>query len=358
MNNTDYFLALNHISGIGPRTVSRCVRLFPELDELFRCTAPTLIQLGLSERVAHAIVAFDFSRISMDKKWQNGHDKNILTWEHPQYPNLLKEISNPPFVLFAKGDLSLFHQPCLAIVGTRKPTPMGRETSCEFSANLSRAGVNIVSGLALGIDAAAHQGCLTERGNTIAVLGSGVENIYPCQHRDLAKKIMENGLICSEFPVYSKANAGHFPQRNRIISGLSLATLVVEAAVSSGSLITAQYALEQNRDVFAIPSSIDNVQAKGCHQLLQQGAKLITSPKDILDELNLGHFFMHPGLLKTEIACENDTLMQCVGCAPTSIERIMSRSGLPMQDALRQLTDLELKGFIKAVPGGYVRYKR
>ncbi len=358
MDNSDYFLALNRIPGIGPRTVMRFLNTFPDLGDLFRTSSSTLRALGLSASVADAIVAFDFNSITIDKRWQDQPDQVILTWEHPAYPLLLKEIHGPPMVLYAKGATSLLNTSCLAMVGTRKPTPMGREVAWQFAAELAKAGLTIVSGLALGIDAAAHQGCLSQTGKTIAVLGSGIERIYPYQHVALAQKIAEQGLLLSEFPVNFKANAGHFPQRNRIISGLSLSTLVVEAAVKSGSLITARFALEQNRDVFAIPGSIDNPQSGGCHQLLQDGAKLITSSQDVIDELGLGQFFIHQGLLNRNIACENDNLMQYIGSAATSVERIMSRSGLPIQDVLCQLADLELKGMIKAVAGGYMRYKR
>lgn len=358
MNNTDYFLALNRIPNIGPRTVMRCLSAFPDLSDLFRASSSALRALGLSEVMVQGISAFDFNSIAIDLRWQDQPNQAILTWEHPAYPILLKEIHNPPIVLYAKGQVNLLNTTCLAMVGTRKPTPMGKEVAWQFAADLAKAGLTIVSGLALGIDAAAHRGCLSQTGKTIAVLGSGIQHIYPYQHQALAQQIAEQGLLLSEFPVNFKAIAGHFPQRNRIISGLSLSTLVVEAAIRSGSLITARCALEQNRDVLAVPGSIDNPQSGGCHQLLQQGAKLITSSQDVIDELGLGQFFIHQGLLNRNIACENESLMQYVGSAVTSVERIMSRSGLPIQDILCQLADLELKGMIKAVVGGYVRYKR
>ncbi len=358
MDNTDYFLALNRIPGIGPRAVARCLAYSPDLSILFRTSVKDLIAIGLHENQAKLISGFDFNQIKTDLLWQAYENQEILTWDHSDYPILLKEIDSPPLVLYAKGALSCLHAPCIAMVGSRKPTPIGREIAWQFSAELAQFGLTIVSGLALGIDAAAHQGCLAKSGRTIAVLGTGIDVIYPRQHIDLANKITENGLLLSEFPLKSGPNARHFPRRNRIISGLSLSTLVVEAAVKSGSLITARFALEQNRDVLAVPGSIDNLQSQGCHQLLQQGAKLVTSSRDVVDELNFDHIFMHQGLFNLNIACENNTLMQCIGFSVTSVERIMSRSGLSIQDVLCQLADLELKGVIKAVPGGYVRYIR
>lgn len=358
MKNTDYFLALNRIPGIGPKTVQRCLTYFPDLADLFRASPQDLVSIGLSSSLSEAIRTFDFNRIEMDRIWQSSPDQVILTWEHPRYPSLLKEIASPPIVLYAKGHLDALLAPCLGMVGTRKPTPIGSEIAWQFSAELASAGVTIVSGLALGIDAQAHSGCLAQSGQTVAVLGTGIDMIYPHRHLDLSRQIAKNGLLLSEFPLKSTANAGHFPRRNRIISGLSSAILVVEASIRSGSLITARFALEQNRDVMAIPGSVDSTQSRGCHQLLQQGAKLITSSQDVLDELNLDHFFVRQGLSNQNIACENSRLMQCIGFDVTSVERIMSRSGLSIQDLLCKLVDLEFNGMIKAVPGGYVRYKR
>ena len=356
MKNTPYFLALNRIPGIGPRIVSRCLDYFPNLSELFRQPMMTLINIGLSANHASAISRFDFQQIESELRWQEQPQQVILTWEHPDYPPILKAISSPPLVLFAKGYLPCLNMPCLAMVGSRSPTVLGIENARTFAEHLASVGFCIVSGLALGIDGAAHEGCLRSSGRTVAVLGTGIDQIYPYSHQKLATKIIEKGLLLSEFPLKTLPKAGHFPRRNRIISGLSCATLVVEAAIRSGSLITARLALEQNRDVLAIPGSIDNPQASGCHKLLQDGAKLVTSCQDVVDELNLGHYFVDEGLSNRNIACENNQLMQCIGYAVTSVEQVMSRSGLTIQELLCKLADLELQGLIKAVSGGYVRY--
>ncbi|MDP3562216.1 MAG: DNA-processing protein DprA [Legionellaceae bacterium] len=355
MNNTLYFLALNRISGVGPRTVARCLKLWPNLADLFRLSTSELKTVGFSDKTAQAISQFDFHQVDADLQWQakNGHE--LLTLEHPNYPALLKEIHDPPFVLYAKGNLSCLQQPTIAVVGTRNPSVIGSETARRFSFELARQGITIVSGLALGIDAQAHTGCLEASGKTIAVLATGIDCIYPRRHGLLASQISENGLLLSEFPLKTSPIAGHFPRRNRIISGLSLSTLVVEAAMRSGSLITARFALEQNRDVLAIPGSIHNPQARGCHQLLQQGAKLITSSQDVLSEINLEYFFVKKVLPNESVACENDNLIRCIGFEATSIDHMMSCSGLSINEVMCQLVELELQGMINAVPGGYMR---
>ena len=240
-------------------------------------------------------------------------------------------------------------------MGTRNPSVTGREIARQFAYELALLKVTIVSGLALGIDGEAHRGCLAAHGQTIAVLGTGINRIYPYQHRDLAEKIQENGLIISEFPLGSAPTAGHFPQRNRIISGLSLAILVVEAAIKSGSLITARLALEQNRDVMAIPGAIHNPQTRGCHHLLQQGARLVTSVADILDELGLDNSSSHQTDSKLSLTAEEGGLLGYLGFEVTTVNQIIARSGLSFEEVACNLATLELKGAVKAVPGGYMR---
>ena len=240
------------------------------------------------------------------------------------------------------------------MVGTRKPSIMGSETAWRFAFELAGKNITIVSGLALGIDAQAHSGCLAAGGKTIAVMGTGIDCIYPRRHVQLADKIGENGLLLSELPLQSPPIAGHFPRRNRIISGLSLSTLVVEAAVRSGSLITARLACEQNRDVLAIPGSIYNPQARGCHHLLQQGAKLVTTSNDVLDELGIDYTKVVPEFVNT-LASENKNLVKCIGFEVTTVDQIITRSGLNVEKVVCNLAELELQGVVKAIPGGYMR---
>jgi DNA processing protein len=213
----------------------------------------------------------------------------------------------------------------------------------------------IVSGLALGVDAQAHLGCLAAQGQTIAVLGTGIDCIYPRRHLKLAEQIRENGLVISEFPLKSPPIAGHFPRRNRIISGLSLSTLVIEAAIKSGSLITARMAIEQNRDVLAIPGSIHNPLARGCHYLLQQGAKLVTSINDVLNELRLDTPPFPTDKSIFSLASESENLVKFIGFETTSIDKMIVRSGFSIEEITNELAELELQGTITAVPGGYIR---
>ena len=355
MDNKPYFIALNRISNIGPRTVAKLLVHWPDLSQLFKRSANELLQLNVPEKIAYAIAAFDLGQIEADLRWEEGGRHHLLTWCDPQYPSLLKEIPDPPVVLYAVGDLSCLKQPTVAIVGTRKPSVTGRETARRFSFELANKGLTIVSGLALGIDAQAHQGCLDAEGKTIAVMGTGIDCIYPRSHVKLAQLVCQNGLLISEFPLKSPPIAGHFPRRNRIISGLSLSTLVVEAAIRSGSLITARFALEQNRDVLAIPGSIHNPNARGCHYLLQQGAKLVTSSDDVLEELGFNYERLLPVNTSTMLADGNTNLVEYLGFETTTVDQVLVRSGLSLEHVVCGLANLELQGFIKSVPGGYTR---
>ena len=353
MKNKPYLLALHHMKKIGPRTVAYLYQRWPDLEELFRLTRQDMLQAGLPASVAAAIVACDWSLVESDLRWQEESNHFLLTWCDSDYPPLLKEISDAPPVLYAKGNLASLLQRTVAMVGTRKPSIMGRETARHFSYELARYSLTIVSGLAQGIDAEVHTGCLEDQGRTVAVMGTGIDVIYPRKHMSLAEKIVENGLLLSEFPLKTPPIAGHFPRRNRIISGLSLSILVVEAAVRSGSLITARLACEQNRDVLAIPGSIYHAQAAGCHYLLQQGAKLVMSVGDVLDEL--GICSDDDKALPYMLARENNNLVKCIGFEVTTIDQMIARSGLPIEKVMGDLAELELCGSVAAVPGGYVR---
>ena len=355
MNNEIYFIALNQIDAIGPRTVKKLLKLSPDLSQLFQLSKHELTGLNVPEKIAHAIATFDMSKIEDDMRWAESPQHHLLTWCCPQYPALLKEIPDPPVVLYAKGDLSCLNQPTVAIVGTRKPSVTGRETAHRFAMELANQNITIVSGLAMGIDAAAHTGCLDAGGKTIAVMGTGIDRMYPRMHASLGMKICQNGLLISEFPLKSPPIAGPFPRRTRIISGLSLLTLVVEAAIRSGSLITARFALDQNRDVLAIPGSIHNPNARGCHHLLQQGAKLVTSSLDVLDELGFATRGVCPSTTNAKLADENNNLVEYLGFETTTIDELIVRSGLTHEQVVCDIANLEVQGVIKPVPGGYTR---
>lgn len=356
MSNLPYFLALNRMNKVGPRTVAKLQKRWPDLQHMFQLSLTELEQAGLPPLLAQTIKSFDLNLIQADMNWVNSaEDHHLLTWESPDYPVLLKEIIDPPVVLYAKGQLSSLLKPQLAVIGSRNPSVTGSENAKFFARALAAQGITIVSGLALGIDAQAHRGCLESGGQTIAVMGTGIDCIYPHRHVQLAEQITQNGLLISEFPLKSPPNAGHFPRRNRIISGLSLCTLVIEAAMKSGSLITARMALEQNRDVLAIPGSIHNPMARGCHYLVQQGAKLVTSVADILEELRIEP--QQPIMDKPifSLASENENLVKFIGFEMTRVDQIILRSGCSVEQVTSELAELELKGAVISVPGGYMR---
>lgn len=353
--NKIYFLALNRIPFIGPRTVFKLLNYWPNLEELFKLSEDEMLKAGLPSKIASSIAKFDLNQIDEDLQWEQYPGHHLLTWDDSNYPYLLKEINDPPVVIYAAGNLDCLKFPTLAMVGTRNPSPIGQETAWQFAYELALSNITIVSGLARGIDAKAHHGCLAAGGKTIAVMGTGINRIYPFQHRELAEEIKQNGLLVTEFFLNSSASAGHFPKRNRIISGLSFCTLVVEAAIKSGSLITARLALEQNRDVLAIPGSIHNPQARGCHHLLQQGAKLVTTTAEILEEFNINPTKINAQPEPLVLANEVTNLVKFVGFELTTVNDILTRSNFDVETVTCGLAELEIQGFIKAVPGGYLR---
>lgn len=375
MNNMNFLLALNRIPTVGPRTVAKLLKRWPDLKNLFALPIKDLEEAGLPFTLAQAIGHFNFKRVEEDLRWAAQPDQYILTWESDHYPSLLTEIHDPPVVLYAKGNINAFKKTALAMVGTRKPSIIGAENAYFFAKSLAELDISVISGLALGVDAKAHQGCLAAQGATVAVLGTGIDCIYPRRHHDLAEKILENGLLVSEFPLKSPPIAGHFPRRNRIISGLSLVTLVIEAAIRSGSLITARFALEQNRDVLALPGSIHNPQASGCNLLLQQGARLVTSMQDILEAIdyeknsqatektdNITKQYKtekNQGIKKTsKQSFSEKTLLQYIGFETTSVDDIVKRTQNDLETITCELAMLELQGLIQAVTGGYMRCKQ
>lgn len=353
-NNKSCLLALNRIKGVGPYLCSKFIAKWPNLSEIFALSYTELMAFGIRENIAKAIAQFNFDVIEDDLSWEHeDSSNNIIVYGDDDYPRLLSQIADPPPVLYLRGNVDYLNSLSIAVVGSRKPSIAGFENAFKFAFELAKKNITIVSGLAMGVDAEAHKGALAANGITIAIMGTGIDNIYPRNHGELAKKICENGLLVSEFPLKTFPIAGHFPRRNRIISGLTLATLVVEATEKSGSLITARFALEQNRDVLAIPGSIYNQQAKGCHYLLRQGAKLVTSYVDVLDELNIE---ISESIRNDEVAkYSDDNLANYIGFEVTTIDQLVTRSGKSLNSVICEATKLELDGLINKVPGGYMR---
>jgi DNA processing protein len=280
--------------------------------------------------------------------------RDVIVLGDPRYPQPLLECGDPPLLLYAQGRIELLQAESLAVVGSRKPTPQGSANARSFSTQLSEAGLTIVSGLAMGVDGAAHEGGLDGAGSTIAVVGTGLDRVYPRRHLALAHRIAKQGLLVSEYSLGSPPLALHFPARNRIIAGLARGTLVVEAVLKSGSLITARMASECGREVFAIPGSIHSPQSRGCHALIQQGAKLVESTADILDELKLPLRATMPASVDGNTppdAPVSDPLLDALGFDPITLDELVARTGWPASELNTRLLDLELDGQVARLPG-------
>lgn len=361
MEDLRHWLALLHAPDIGPVGYQRLLESCGDPEALFSGAVPVQ-----GEPLRNYLRAPNWSAVEKDLAWAEGADRYILTLNDRHYPELLRLTSNPPLVLFVHGDPAILATPQLAMVGSRNPTPVGMETAQDFAHQLGKAGMTITSGLALGIDAASHQGCLDAAGQTVAVLGTGPDRVYPARHRELAHDIVNNGgALVSEFSPGTPPLPGNFPRRNRIISGLSLGTLVVEAAMHSGSLITARTATEQGREVFSIPGSIHSPLAKGCNHLIRQGAKLVEIATDILEELmpQLQAALVSddvisavPAAAKVEQDEDYERLLTCLEHVPTPVDALVERSGLTAEEVSSMLLVLELQGDVVSAPGG--RYSR
>ncbi len=312
--------------------------------------APEVLDALYSERVAQAV--------SHALEWSDAPGRALVAWDHPEYPKALLEVSDPPALLYCAGRIELLNRPGLAVVGSRNATAQGARNAQAFGRALSDAGLTIVSGLALGVDTAAHRGGLEGQGSTIAVLGTGADVVYPPANKGLAREIAERGLLVSEFALGSPAAKQNFPRRNRVISGLARGTLVVEAALASGSLITARAALEQGREVFAIPGSIHSPLSKGCHSLIKSGAKLVESAEDVLSEL--AGLRVHATPLPEKSAdpiAQTATirvppLLEEMGYDPIDIDSLCTRTGLSAQHVSEALLRFELEGRVASLPGG------
>ena len=342
---------------------SKLFEVFPNISDLLAASPSDLIKLGFPAKEVRKLSNPNWHLVERDLSWAQKAGNHIITIKDPDYPPLLKEIPNPPLLLFVSGDLQLLKSPQIAIVGSRNPTPVGLEIAFIFAKELAQVGLVVTSGFATGIDAASHKGAIAAMGKTIAVMGTGLNQIYPVYHTNLAQKILgSGGVLLSEFPLEAKGAMWHFPLRNRIISGLSMGALVVEVTVRSGSLITARLANEQGREVFAIPSSIYNSQARGCHHLIRQGAKLVEQPADILEELKGFAGLSQPKILgtknpqeKNKLDWEHRKLLDCIGFETTTVDVLVMRTSWSVQHISTVLLELELQGFVKKEAGGYVK---
>ncbi len=349
-----YLLALYHLPQVGPARARELLARYGSPRALF---ADGVGDGVLDASLREALATPDWEAVERDLAWC-GDGRHIIAHDDERFPPLLAAIADPPLLLFAHGEPALLMLPQLAVVGSRNPSAVGEETAFDFARGLAGAGLTITSGLALGIDAAAHRGALAAGGQTIAVFGTGPDRIYPARHRDLAHAIVDGGgVLLSEYAPGTPPLPAHFPRRNRIISGLALGTLVVEAALRSGSLITARSASEQGREVFAIPGSIHNPLARGCHRLIRDGAKLVETAQDVLEELApqlRAVLAAEPGPAAAPSALDDEyrSLLDCVGYAPTPVDMLVERSGLTTEVVSSMLLILELEGYVTAAAGG------
>lgn len=342
MDTLPYWLASLYLPNTSIRSFLASLQQYKDIKSLFDEQKPQV----------------NWSQVESDLAWAESHpDNHIIAFSDPEYPALLKEIADPPLVLFLRGNKALLGKRQISIVGARNATPTGLKNAEYFAQTLSASGFVITSGLALGIDGASHKGALSASGKTIGVCGTGLNHLYPRSHTLLANSmIQKGGAIISEFPLNIKALAQNFPRRNRIIAGLSLGVLVIEAAIKSGSLITARHAIEQGREVFAIPGSIHNPLSRGCHHLIRQGAKLVESSQDILEEFGANQGKLWPEQKKQmDLSPREQHLLEQIGYEITSMDVIHLRSGLTTGEVSSILLILEIKGYIQTVPGGYIR---
>jgi len=348
-----YWVGFNIVRGVGPMRFRALLDHFGDLEKAWHADAHELKEAGLDQRALENLMATR-SKISLDEEMEKIERQGVkvLTWDDPAYPSRLLNIYNPPPVLYVKGEILDEDQWAVAVVGTRGATVYGKEATRQIASDLARNKVTIVSGLARGIDSEAHRAALDAGGRTIAVLGSGVDIIYPSESRKLAQAIVEQGALVSEYAMGTPPESSNFPPRNRIISGLSLGVVIVEAGERSGALITADYALEQGREVFAVPGNIFRKKSMGTNRLIQQGAKPVLSVEDILEELNLTMVSQQAEV--RAIVPENETeatLLEYITAEPIHIDELGRKSGLPIAQVSSTLALMELKGMVRQVGG-------
>jgi len=346
-------VGLNLVKGIGSVRFKALLDTFGSPGAAWNASPEAWLDAGLSRKIVES-----FQRVrkgvSLEQVWERiqtlGAD--MLTWEDEKYPPRLKEIDQPPPVLYVRGSLLPEDEWAVAIVGTRRVTPYGRQVAEEVSTTLAGSGVTIVSGLARGVDSIAHQAAINAGGRTLAVLGNGVDQVYPPENRRLAAQIMERGALVSDYPLGTQPDGINFPPRNRIISGLSMAVIIVEAGDTSGALITATFAAEQGRDVFAVPGNINAPQSKGTNRLIRDGAQPLLNPQDVLEALNLTMLTEHRA---ARVALPTDpverSLFQLLSSEPKHVDEIRSQAGMPIETVSATLALMELKGMVRQVGG-------
>jgi len=353
MDDKKYWIGFNHIKGIGAVRMQGLVSYFGDLESAWSASPVDLAGAGLGLKLIERVVAAR-ANVNLDQVWGKIEKQGIkiLTWQDETYPQRLKEIDQPPPVLYIRGDYSPDDLFAVAIVGTRKVTPYGRQITEELSSFLAANGLTVISGLARGVDAIAHQTALKAGGRTIGILGSGVDKIYPPEHRGLAEQMMEQGAIISDYAPGTPPDASNFPPRNRIISGLSLAVVVIEAGETSGALITAEFAAEQGREVFAVPGSILAPQSKGTNKLIQKGALPLLSVNDLMQALDISSVGQQKSVRKIMPGDATEAkLFNLLGSEPLHVDEIRNQSELPIEKVTATLALMELKGMVRQVGG-------
>lgn len=348
-----YWIGFNLIKGIGAVRMQALIRHFGDLEVAWKAAPADLARAGLSLKLIERIVQAHAS-VDLEKLWAKIESQGIkiLTWEDEAYPQRLKEIDQPPPVLYIRGEYLPDDVFAVAIVGTRRVTSYGRQITEELSSFLAANGITVISGLARGVDALAHQTALKAGGRTIGVLGSGVDKIYPPEHRALAEQMLERGALVSDYAPGTPPDASNFPPRNRIISGLSLAVVVVEAGETSGALITAEFAAEQGREIFAVPGSILAPQSKGTNKLIQNGALPLLSVNDLMQALDLTRVGEHKAARKVIPTDETEArLLSILGDEPLHVDEIRNQTELPIEKVSAALALMELKGMVRQVGG-------
>ena len=355
-----YWLGLHLISNFGNAKISQLLAHFASAEELWRERDGRLMRLRLPRRLLQQFVAgrrsIDLPR-EMDKVRQAG--AKLITLDDESYPILLRTLSDRPTVLYCRGEFTNSADKSVAVVGTRKPSKYGLDAASQLSYHLAQQGVTIVSGLAQGIDSAAHRGALKANARTVAVMATGIDSIYPRENEELAEQIIENGAIITEMPIGSAPLGKNFPRRNRIISGMSLGVLVVEAPEKSGAMNTVSHATDQGRDVFALPHNIFSPSGRGSNALIQDGAKLVMRVSDVLEELNLSHFSTQARIETEQVQPANETetlILRQLGADPIHVDMIVRQTNLPTSTVTSSLTLLELKGL--AETAGHMQYCR
>jgi DNA processing protein len=349
----EYWMAFSTVDGIGPARTRRLFEAFGSLQDAWGQSADGLIQAGIDARTARAFVTSK-QRLDLPGELARLDRAGVtaISWDDEQrYPRLLRHIPSPPAVLYVRGELLPQDEIAVAIVGTRVASQYGRQVAQKLAGELAARGVTIVSGLARGIDAEAHRAAIEAGGRTLAVLGSGLDVMYPREHAGLARDIARSGAVMSDYPLGTKPDAVHFPARNRIVAGLSMGTIVVEAGDTSGALITARFAGEFGRDVFGVPGSIFSKQSFGVHRLIQDGVRLIATAQDVLDELNLG-LVAHQLQMPVKPAAEDpleEQLLAALDHEPRHIDEVARTAGMPVAQVSSVLTMMELKGLVRQV---------